>query len=307
MKKGVNLIIKSIRQVPTQRDAYEFILDFQTLDLKYIGLPEAPKKVKQHKMLIGITGTLAAMWNNRGLDGNGMEKTLLELARRRIVEKIREGTLTNREEYQLATSNSPADPPFETSLINVRPGYEEEIVIQPEDTQNRLTVGTQITDILDNINAIFYEQHKELLFRPREFRAPLELIRSANNREEFVYRIAALGNVIDGLNKEVLQKVINEKDENYTSIILLGKYLIQKEAEGKTITKTLQDILKIRKAYPIHSDSIGGVVQAHRDLGIEYPISDYNSTWEKLLQEFKACCNEIMKTIVKNSITTKKG
>jgi hypothetical protein len=299
MMKGTTLCIKTMKQLSPQRSADEYVIDFQTLDLQYKDLPEAPKKINFHRMRIGITDVLSAIWANKGLDKGGREKTLYEIAHRHIIEKIRENTLSDWEELELGSNSGYSEPPFDPELIRLQFGNDEDIIVDEEQGPDRLIVGTQITDILDNINAMFYEQHKELLFRPKEFRTSLELVRPARTKEDFVYRIAALCNVIDGLNKNILQKLTKEKDQKVGSIVLLGDYLISKGEEGKLITKTLQDILKVRKGYPVHSDSIEGVIEGHKNIGIGYPIENYDKAWGLLLSAFKKSCQEILKVFSK--------
>lgn len=298
-QKGKRLKVARMYSLPTQRDAYEYLIEFQTIDLEFVGKPEGPKRIKNHTFLVGISGTLAAMWSHRNLDKVGLEKTLFELARRQIVQKIKDGTLTDREELQLGTSNAPTDPPFEPKLIPAPGGYQEDIKMEG-DRPTLLSIGAQVADALDNINALFYERNKGLLFNPREFRASLEFIRPAETKEDFSYRVASLSAVINGLNASKLRELTEESNPNIASIGLLEKLLNSMGVDGRQTGKPLRDILTIRKAYPIHSDSIEGVVEAHGALEIEYPVTDFAQSWEKILQTFLRTLKVILKAYKKS-------
>jgi len=176
--------------------------------------------MESYRLVVGISSTLRVMW---GLQGLPLVKTLFELGKRHLIEKVKDGTLTSKVELQLATSNAPNEAPFDTSRIPGPQDFEVFVPMEkPNLSENRegLQLGGDIVDMLDNSNAVFYDDFDYLLFVPQEFRATLELVRSANTKEEYIFRVISLAQHIDRLNLSALRKLTKEPDTQLKSISL---------------------------------------------------------------------------------------
>ena len=288
-------------QLATHRDGLDFLFHFTAVDGKYVGAPEEFRLTEPHHLIVGISGTLAAMW---GLQHPQLVKTLFEFGKRHVIEKVKDGTLAKKEELQLATSNAPHEAPFDTSRIPEPEGLEVMVPMEKPnlpDNREGLQVGGQIVDTLDNINAIFHDHRNELLFVPLEFRATLELVRPANTKEEYIVRVLSLAQLIDRLNTSVLRTITGETDSQVRSISLLGKYLISLGCDSDKIVKTLRSLVRLRQGYPVHTDTADGVREAHKYLGINYPVTDFQESWLKLLGHFLDALNEIKNEIEKET------
>ncbi len=290
------------------RDALQAGFTYSLLDMKYHGLPEEEKKKVNYRLLMGISGTLQAVWAYRHVEGVGLIKTLFELGKRHIIQKLKDGTLAEFEEEFLTSATMPNDPPFDVDKIPNPDGYEETIEMEDAtilENSEQLIVGAQVVDTLDNINAQFYDRHNELLFLPREFRSSIEFIRPANTKEEFTYRVASLGQLVNQLNLRKLKELNSNQEAESGSIIQLGIYFKSKNRDVEIAIKIFRELLKVRKAYPVHSDAIEGVLEAHTTLGIEYPVTDFRSSWLKLLQKFLIALQDIQKALKPEDSTSK--
>jgi len=289
------------KQLPTYRDGLDFVFHFTTVDSKYVGAPEEFRMTESHQLVVGISGTLEAMW---GLQHSQLIKTLFELGKRHIIEKVKDGTLASKEELQLASSNAPKDPPFDTNRIPDPQGFEVIVPMEKpnlSDNQEGLQIGGQIVDALDNINAIFHDHHNDLLFVPLEFRATLEMVRPANTKEEYIVRVLSLAQLIDRLNLSSLRKITGETDTQVRSISLLEKYITSLGGSPDIVIKTLRSLVRLRQAYPVHTDTADGVREAHQFLGIGYPVTEFKTAWLNLLAHFLSALMEIKKVVEKET------
>jgi hypothetical protein len=301
MESSIKIKFGDYRQLPVVRDGLDFLFHFTTVDTKYIGAPEEFRLVEPHQLVVGISGTLQTMW---GLQGMPLVKTLFELGKRHIIDKIKDGTLTSKTELQLATSNAPQQAPFDTNRIPDPKGVEVIVARNKpnlSDNQEGLRLGGDIVDILDNINAIFHDHFGHLLFVPQEFRATLELVRPANTKEEYIVRVISLAQLIDRLNLPALRKLTGENDSHVKSISLLEKFLISIGGMPEPAIQTLRSLVRLRQGYPVHTDTADGVREAHKFLGLGYPVTEFQQSWPILLNHFLQALQLIKKNIEQHS------
>lgn len=101
--------------LPKTIDAVEYQFPFTVVDSSLIGSPEEESETKQHSVTVGITGVLDACWR---LSQPDLVKVLFEYAKRHIAEKLKDGTLSDKEELWLLTSSHPSKCPFDPSMIS---------------------------------------------------------------------------------------------------------------------------------------------------------------------------------------------
>ena len=286
MKKEFIIRFGNYSFFPSDRDALEFLFPFSLVESSFVGQPEELSKTSQHRIKMGITGTLHSMW---GLNEDSLVRVLFEHGKRHIAQKLKDGSLTAREELMLSTSNSPQRSPFDPKRIDSPNGTEVRVTLENTDLASNLTelqVGSLIVDALDNINGRFHDLYGEDLFVPTEFRATLDLIRPATSRDEFTVRIITLAHLIDKLNLKLLRKITNVTDSKMLSISLLENYLSSIRGDYSLVIKILRNLVSLRNGYPVHTDKDSRVIEAHDYFNIGYYPKDYRSSWLILLREF---------------------
>ena len=165
-----------------------------------------------------------------------------------------------------------------------------------------LELATNIIDLRDFINAILKERHGEKLFQYAEERDILQMFRSANNIEDFVYRISALKLFATNLNEKLLRELTKSQNRDDKTITLLETYLQTFPNYNTIAITTLRNLNRIRQMYPIHGDNIEGVQEAHTYFQIEYPIQNFMEAWKKILNSYRDALSRIFEMIKESSI-----
>ncbi|MCH7733339.1 MAG: hypothetical protein IIB44_12670, partial [Candidatus Marinimicrobia bacterium] len=242
--------------------------------------------------------TLQAVWD---LSDEDLGKVLYEYGKRRIKDKVLEGTITGHEELQFTTANMPSRCPFDPDMIKVLFNVPVEF---PVDSESFAVIGKSpglagdIIDLRDNINALFHEHFKcQLLLLPQE-RHLLELFLRCDNREDFGYRVASLGGLAVASNSTDLRSLVSVK-ENSQSLDVLGAFLRSKFSNEDTslIMDSLKRFNHLRRMYPVHTDRATGVLEAFQYFGLTYPIRDYRQAWTKLLEAYKTTLQQVLELI----------
>jgi hypothetical protein len=283
MKKTIKF--EAYSSLPRMRDASEYIFPYTVVDSSLVGTPEEKSRSEQFSIKVGGTYSLLSCWNLKSLD---LIKVLFEYGKRHIIQKLKDGTLSQNEELLLDTS---AEIPciFDPSRISNPAGTTIEVDLSQTpimSDQIFLQLASSIIDARDNINAIFSSIHKEKLILLNEERDLVQFFRDAVSQEEFFYRLCALANAATVLNVPIMRKITEISDTSVKSISLLEQYLKSIDAPCTEIIKTLRYINKIRQGYPVHGDKIQGVVGAHKFFNIEYPIDDFSKSWRILLVNY---------------------
>jgi hypothetical protein len=158
-------------------------------------------------------------------------------------------------------------------------------------------LAASIIEIRDNINSIFYHKHKTKLLLLDEERNLADFFKNANTPEEFSHRVASLSHVSQRLNVDILRSLTKETDKDVKSIQLLDKFLTGIGKQSGQITGPLKKINRVRQSYPIHTDK-SGIIAALSDLGISYPISDYEAAWQTLLKSYYSALDKLRQILI---------
>ena len=297
-KKYLLLRFEACLYLQSSRDAIEYLFDY------VIG--EDEKNLDRKQIKVSISGSLALQWgfsiwsSNSDYDYKELIRIFILLAKDKIQEKIKEGTLLDFEEIMFLTS-SQIKKPTNTKSINDSDPIEFEIEIEShaimlkeEIAENKLAAA--IIETRDIINSIFYNLHSARILMLDEERNLLDFFKSANSEEEYSHRIASLGQVARSLNIIILRKLTTETDTQIGSIQLLQKYFTLKNISIQEITPCLKHIGRIRQGYPIHSD-ITNVLDSYRYFGLTYPVENYELTWRILLEKYLAALKEFKKLL----------
>lgn len=279
-----NKIFKSIQFTEVQslpqtgKTTNDFIFYYNVTDEN--GIVSPPKTIA-----ISISWMLNTMW---GFQASDLIKVLVQIAKDKISEKIKEGTLNDFEEVVLLTNNSPNVSPYDPkNLPDVAEAiYEVEIgtkSLSEKVAENKLAAA--IIEMRDIINAVFYSKNNQKLLLLNEERNLLDFFKPAITEEDFSHRIASLGQISRNLNVDVLRKLTSETDTSVKSVQLLDKLLITIGQSDKSIIDTLKYLGRIRQGYPIHTD-VAGIIEGLAYFKVNYPIEDYENAWKILLKSY---------------------
>lgn len=276
---------------PTERTTLDFGYRYELIDEE--------GKTEQKSIVVSISFILSAGW---GYEIPDLEKILLYVAKDKVIEKLKEGTLTDHEEVVLLTNNSPTASPYDPKkLVDVSDAeFEVEMDEQPLSAsvvENKLAAS--IIEMRDIVNAVFYEKHKSKLLLLNEERNLLDFFKPAFTEEEFSHRLASLGEVSRNLNIQILRKITGVADTEIKSIQLLEKLLEDLNYTGKEITDTLKYLGRVRQGYPIHTD-ISGVIKGLQYFNIKYPIENYENAWKTLLESYLNCLKTLYTIFAEN-------
>lgn len=293
------------RMLPITRDGVDIVFPFTLIDKEFIGTPEEENKYSERYIKVGISGTLIACWGlgrNSNEDIESLAKLLFEYGKRHIIQKIKDSTLSEKEEIDLTTANAPERCPFNPKKTHNPEGAYYDIEM-PDRTISQAIDESQfaaaIIDARDNINAIFKDRHKERLLLLTEERCLLEFFRPASSSEEFSYRLASLAGLATNINISLLRQITGITDKNTKSLSLLEAFLQSRKNNGDVdlCIKILRNINRIRQSYPVHSDQVNGVLDAHRFFDLSYPVKDFKDAWIKVQGKYKKALEIILEIL----------
>jgi hypothetical protein len=288
------LFFEPARRVISGKDVTEFVFPFRLVDSELLGRPEELSKSAQHQISVVVSRTLAACWD---LTDDQKLRVMYEYGKRHVIEKIREGTLSDGEEIDLHTRNAELPCPFDPERIENPMNAVVNVDLAEKkfmEDSSFLTLASSIIDARDNINAIFNLRNNDKLIVLVEERDLLQFFRDAQTREDFFYRLCALANAATKMNTQCLRRLTQVEDTQVQSIQLLESYLGKIGIQDNGIIKTFRNINKLRQGYPVHGDRTKGVLEAHKYFEIEYPIADYSATWKKLLEKYLEALRKLL-------------
>jgi len=286
--------------LPLTRDGLDFSIEFSVVDSQLRGAPEEAHATTVRHIVVGISRTLESVW---GLEPADRDRVLLEFAKRHIQAKIEDGTLTEREELQLTTANTPTPCPFDPRRITVEFGRPMNFLLTANNrlqATEPLSLAARIIDCRDNVNAVFHDRHGQRLLTVPQERALLELFRPCRSEEEFGYRLSALAGLAGAVNATALPQEGGDDAVKLGSIQTLRKYLVRMHGTERSsaVCDPLRHLNKLRQKYPIHTDHAEGIIEAHEFFGLEYPIRDWPHAWRVLLQRYANALESLL-TVLK--------
>jgi len=292
------LTFNGIRDITSpSKHAYEYRLYCSLIDNNKIGKPEEEFETQDIEIDVEISETKAAIWNLNTPDReNDRKKILFEYGKRELIEKIKDSTAVKENSFRIY-SNTHTDPecPFNPDKIDMNVGDKYKIIIPDKTLVQRLEVDAIASSIItkrDEINALFKNKFNDKLFLVNQERNLLDLFRSADSIEEFSYRITSIGNLVGSLNKYMLSKETKLSSKDFGSIHML-QVLLNNFSTDQTVTLIFKNLNKLRQAYPVHGDNVEGVIDAHKYLGLNYPVTNFKESWELLLSKYNDALFEL--------------
>ncbi len=289
---------KNLKYLSSPRDAIEF--------LYYYVINDEEGKSEAKTIEVSISGDLCIDWGIQiwslqpDKEYSTLAKILLQFAKDKIIEKLKEGTLNEHEVLILLPTTHPSTSPYNPdNLIDLKYAeYEIEVgqsTLHEEIKENKLAAS--IIEVRDRINVIFHEKYKEKLLLLNEERNLRDFFKSAKTEEEFSHRVASLGQVSRYMNVSILRKLTNETNTKIGSIALLKIFLQSRGKLNKTIIDTFIQIGRIRQGYPIHTDT-AGVVKGYKYFGLQYPIEDFESSWTTILNQYLTSLKQLYEILL---------
>lgn len=296
MNKRLTLI--EARELPRTRDGSDYLYRFSLVDISLINMPEENYYTSIHRIKVGISGIMEAGWMGRQQNIDFL-KVCYEYGKREIIQKVKDGSIQDYQELEITSTNYPNRCPFQSDRIvsEIGTSTDFEVTERVMEDISLLQIASNIIDLRDFINAIIKERHGKKLIQYVEERDILQMFRSANNIEDFVYRISALKLFATNLNEDLLRELTGNQNRNDRTITLLESYLQTLPNYDNSAITTLRNINRIRQMYPIHGDNIDGVQDAHTYFQIEYPIQNTSEAWKKILNSYRDALSRIFEMI----------
>lgn len=285
------------REFFSGRDSREFKFPFRIVDTELVGVPEERSKSENASVNVSVSRTLETTWD---LSDNNLIKVMFEYGKRHIIQKLKDTTFLPKEELFLSTRNAEYPCQFDPERIEepvnaiVKVEFYNKPIMQEK---TLLQLASAIIDARDNINALFHQKNGEILLFLGEERDLLQLFRSANTQEDFVFRICALANFATRFNVDYLRKLTGDTNKDHKSITLLEQYLAKEQTIDTTTIDHLRNINILRQGYPVHGDRTKRVLAAHKYFGLDYPIVEFDSAWLTLLSMYLDALNSLLSNL----------
>lgn len=147
-------------------------------------------------------------------------------------------------------------------------------------------LSSDLANEIDMLNMLFYDNYGARPIDIPSARFIHELSLSCNTEEQLVRNVVAVADFLNNMDFTMLlsdeEKIQLRTAHKSGSISALESFLgREKPNYARTIISNLRNINKLRGQYPVHSIS-RGVVDAHRTLGIDYPIHMPQEAWSRI-------------------------
>lgn len=168
-------------------------------------------------------------------------------------------------------------------------------VVIPSDLADR------VADEIDFLNLSFREKYRlERLIRVSQARTVSALFGVCVSEEDFMYRVAAVSDLIDKLSVDTLldKNTIAGLEGSLNKL----EAFVNKEYPGfaHDIVTPLRHIVTLRNSFPIHSRS-EDLLESFEALGIEWPIVDWQGALSKVLHTLWISLRELRRLAQSNS------
>lgn len=291
--------------LPHFGDRYEYHFMFDFVDTGLVRTPEEKSQFQSGNIMIGVTGTLASCWgfHREDFQEEDLKKVLYELTKRHVKNKIEKGSVEQFEELQLNTANTETQCPYDPNSITL--DFDEPIIVITEEVTPHIYSGPEvyaerIISLRDNINALCKEKLGNRLLNLPQERAIIELIKTCSSHEEFSHRVSSLAGLASSLNIDLIRTILKNTDQSLKSIALLERFFKKHCGlqDSDKIIEPLKNLNRLRQGYPVHTNHAGGVVEAHTFFGLNYPIEDWEGSWQILIEHYMKFLERLLSIII---------
>lgn len=258
---------------------------------------------EDNRISISISRSMYVDWKRQfssydiKLNSKLLQIVLFQYAKNDVIEKIISAEIKKAEKKIILAPIWEEERCLYTDIENyVTPEnvlYEIEIEYQkPTKVKKTNNVAKLIFEERDTINTKFHSLNGEILLKIENERAINDINNDAKTLEDFSHRKSSLSHLARSFNIEKLRELTNIKDKKIPSVTLLETFLAKKGYENTQLIKTLRSLGRIRQGYPIHTD-LTGVQKSLEELGLKFPISNYDTAWKTLLNKYYLCLKEL--------------
>lgn len=236
------------------------------------------------KVTAQVSGTLEAIWS---IPPEKMGGIVAGIVYPEIIEAIREERESGLQAVRLNTYTMPHDAPglwLGEGTIHLLKHPE-----LPKSAPRFTFLSDDISEVRDQINALAKSLWGDRILHLSQERALLDMYKSTENQTEFRARIQSLGAIAKEFNRPLLAKVSETADSNGVGDFILLELALKSLGGGNAplaITANLKQINFLRQGYPAHGDNAEKFLQAHRHFDLPYPVTDFETAWEKILSGY---------------------
>jgi len=152
---------------------------------------------------------------------------------------------------------------------------------------------------IKSINKLMIKNYNIELFKIQEQKVWSYLHETCLDEKSFDSQINALKTIIDRINSKELKILLKNKSKD-GSVKLLELFLKENYPKyNLQIIKRLRRIITIRKKLPIHKDT-AEVKNSLAELGLPFPINNFQKTWTIILLEFIVSLRELEEVLLNN-------
>ena len=156
--------------------------------------------------------------------------------------------------------------------------------VQKDEKKEKKFIVSEIIEKIDYINLLMKQKYKIKLFEIQEQKIWNNLFEPCQDKKDFVLHVTALSSLIDWININELKNLLKTQPRN-GSVNYLERFLQEKYPNyDLNIIKRLRRIFTIRKMF-VHK-VIQESIKAIRELNEEYPNTNYEKLWDKILLDF---------------------
>jgi hypothetical protein len=167
--------------------------------------------------------------------------------------------------------------------------WERVVDVSPAPSDPPADVAERVADELDFVAIVFRDRYHSRFIEIPQARSIAELFGECEDAENFQHRLAALADLLSRLNPhDALEEEQRTDDDGrrLRSLAALERLVQRDYPEAIGAVRTLRAIQAARTNFPIHSRSDPRLLEALRDLGVDFPAADWQLAWRQVLTAF---------------------
>ena len=173
-----------------------------------------------------------------------------------------------------------------------------ELIYEPSEAIPEIPfdLADRVSDEIDFLNLAFEHAHHSKILELLHARSISDLFGECGDDEMCMFKVAVVADLINNLS---VSETLSEEDQKGItgSINLLELYLSKfyPGLAGSLISK-LRAVVKIRNSFPVHSQR-RQLIETFQKLDIDYPITNWQKAWEKVLFAFWSSLRDLRRLI----------
>jgi hypothetical protein len=156
-------------------------------------------------------------------------------------------------------------------------------------------VARRAADEIDYFELVYRDHYGSRAWTIPQARSISELFGECETAEDFQRRVAALADLLGRLQPHDQlsdEDRVNEQGDRVGSLVALERLMVRDHPEAAQAVRTLRRIPDARNAFPVHTRS-EGLIGALKDLGVDFPATDWRLAWQQVLTAFWSSLQEV--------------